>query len=154
MSQIEERLKDLGLTLPKVGKAAGNYVGAVTTTGRLVFISGQGPIVDGEVVYKGVVGADLSPEEGYKAARITGLNLLAALEAEIGSLDRVKRIAKLLGWVACTPDFTGQPSVMNGMSDLFVEVFGDRGVHARSALSAHVLALGMAVEGEMVVEVE
>lgn len=154
MSQTQARLQELGITLPAVGKAAGNYTGAVATTGPLVFISGQGPIVDGEVVYKGQIGADLTAEEGYKAARLTGLNMLAALEAEIGSLDRVKRIAKVLGWVACTPDFTAQPTVMNGVSDLLVEVLGDRGVHARSALSAQVLALGMAVEAEMVVEID
>ncbi|MCG0996341.1 RidA family protein [Acetobacter indonesiensis] len=152
MGHTEQHLKELGIVIPEVGKSAGNYVSA-TTGGHLVFISGQGPLIDNEVVYKGVVGKDITQEDGYKAARITGLNMLAALQAEIGSLDRVKRVVKVLGWVSSAPDFTAQPSVINGISDLLVEVLGERGVHARSALSAHVLALGMAVEAEMIVEI-
>lgn len=151
MQTIEARLQELGLELPVSPPAAGLYVGAVTA-GNLVFLSGQGPLVGKTVKYVGCVGSDLSEDQGREAARLTGLNALSALKAEIGSLDRVKRIVKVLAWVRSAPGFQQQPAIVNGYSQLMLDVFGEKGVHARSALSAHELAFGMAFEAEMVVE--
>ncbi|MDC7701671.1 RidA family protein [Vogesella indigofera] len=153
MNLIESRLRELGIELPVAPPAAGLYVGAVTA-GNFVYLSGQGPLVGKTVKYVGCVGSDLTEEEGYEAARLTGLNALAALKAELGSLDRVKRIVKVLAWVRSAPGFQQQPSIVNGYSQLMVDVFGDKGMHARSALSAHELAFGMAFEAEMVVEIQ
>lgn len=152
MQTIDARLQTLGIELPIAPPAAGLYVGAVTA-GNLVFISGQGPLVGRSVKYVGCVGSDLTEEQGREAAHLTGLNALSALKAEIGSLDRVKRIAKVLAWVRSAPGFQQQPAVVNGYSQLMLDVFGEKGVHARSALSAHELAFGMAFEAEMVVEI-
>jgi enamine deaminase RidA (YjgF/YER057c/UK114 family) len=152
MATYEDRLNKLGLKLPTLNPAAGNYVPAVLA-GNLVFISGQGPIVDGKVIYQGKVGTEVSEQDAYQAARLTGLNLLAALQAEIGSLDRVKRIVKVLGWVNSATGFNRTPAVINGVSDLMAEVFGDNGKHARSAVSSHELPFNMSVEAEMVVEI-
>jgi enamine deaminase RidA (YjgF/YER057c/UK114 family) len=152
MSSAEARLKALGIELPPAPKPAASYVTAARS-GSLVFLSGQGPLKDGRVVYGGKVGADLSEEDGVQAARLTILNSLAVLREAAGSLDRVTRIVKLLGWVCCAPGFHRQHIVMNGASDLLVEVFGDRGRHARSAVSAHELPFGIAVEVELVAEV-
>lgn len=152
MSAYEERLAQLGLTLPSINPVAGNYVQAVRA-GGLVFVSGQGPIRDGKVIYTGKVGAEVSEEDGYAAARLTGLNLLAVLQAELGTLDRVKRVAKVLGWVNSAPGFHRQPAIVNGVSDLLVQVFGESGRHARSAVSSNELVFDMAFEAEMVVEV-
>jgi enamine deaminase RidA (YjgF/YER057c/UK114 family) len=124
-----------------------------TRSGRLVFLAGQGPLADGEVKYRGKVGAELSEEQGYQAARLTILNSLAILRQEIGSLDEVTRIMKLLAWVRSADGYQRQHMVVNGASDLLVEIFGERGRHARSAVSAHELPFGIAVEIEMVVEV-
>lgn len=120
----------------------------------MVYVSGQGPLVGRDVKYVGCIGSDLNEQQGLEAARLTGLNALAALKAELGSLDRVKRIVKVLAWVRSAPGFRQQPSIVNGYSQLMVDVFGDKGKHARSALSAHELAFGMAFEAEMVVEIE
>ena len=152
MSSPEARLKELGLVLPPAPKPAANYVTA-TRSGRLVFLSGQGPLANGEVVYRGKIGADLTEEQGYQAARLTILNSLAILRQEVGSLDEVTRIMKLLAWVRCADGFQRQHVVVNGASDLLVEIFGERGKHARSAVSAHELPLGIAVEIELVAEV-
>lgn len=152
MSNIDARLQELGIELPLSPPAAGLYVGAVTA-GNLVFISGQGPLVGKTVKYAGCVGSDLTEDQGREAARLTGLNALSALKAEIGSLDRVKRIVKVLAWVRSAPGFQQQPAIVNGYSQLMLDVFGEKGVHARSALSAHELAFGMAFEAEMVVEI-
>lgn len=152
MQIIDTRLQTLGIELPDATPAAGLYVGAVTA-GNLVFISGQGPLVGKSVKYVGCVGSDLTEEQGREAARLTGLNALSALKAEIGALDRVKRIVKVLAWVRSAPGFQQQPAVVNGYSQLMLDVFGEKGVHARSALSAHELAFGMAFEAEMVVEI-
>jgi len=152
MSSPEARLKALGIELPAPPAPAANYVTA-TRSGRLVFLAGQGPLANGEVVYRGKVGAELSEEQGYQAARLTILNSLAILRQEIGSLDEVTRIMKLLAWVRSADGYQRQHMVVNGASDLLVEIFGERGRHARSAVSAHELPLGIAVEIEMVVEV-
>ena len=148
----EMRLGALGIRLPAVQKPIASYVPAVRT-GNLVFLAGQGPLVNGRPTVTGKVGAELTEEEGYKAARTAILASLAALHAEIGSLDRVRQVVKLTGWVASAPGFTRQPWVINGASDLLVEIFGDAGRHARSAVGANELPLDIPVEIEMIVEV-
>lgn len=153
MSQAEQRLKELGLTLPEPPTPLAAYAPSVRT-GNLVFVSGQGPTKDGKPVYLGRVGADLTLEEGREAARLVILNALAVLRAEAGSLDNVARIVKLLGWVNSAPDFVEQPQVINGASELLEDVFGERGKHARSAVSAHTLPGGIAVEIEMIAELK
>jgi enamine deaminase RidA (YjgF/YER057c/UK114 family) len=148
----EARLKALGIELPATPKAVANYVGAVRT-GNLVFLAGQGPLVDGKPTITGKVGSEVTEEAAYQAARATFLNSLAVLRAEIGSLDKVKRIVKLTGWVNSAPGFIRQPFVINGASDLLVEIFGDAGRHARTAISANELPFNIPVEIELVVEV-
>lgn len=152
MSIVEQRLESLGLTLPNVAKPVGTYVPAVRT-GNLVFVSGHGPARLPDVVMKGKVGRELTVEQGYATARAVCLNLLAALKAEIGDLDRVVRVVKLLGMVNCTEDFGEQPKVINGASDLLGELFGERSRHARSAVGMQSLPFGIPVEIEMIVEV-
>jgi enamine deaminase RidA (YjgF/YER057c/UK114 family) len=144
----EERIKELGLTLPAPRPAAGNYVSCVRT-GNLIFTSGQGTNE-----YRGRLGEDVSVEVGYDAAKQCMLNLLTVVKQEVGELSKVKRIVKVLGFVNSSPDFTDQPKVMNGASDLLVQVFGERGKHGRSAVGMAQLPLNNAVEVEMVVEVE
>jgi enamine deaminase RidA (YjgF/YER057c/UK114 family) len=150
---IEEKISSLGYSLPQASKPAAAYVPAVRT-GNLVFLSGQGPFLDGKLQYTGKVGQNHTEEEGYQAAMQAALNALAALKAEIGSLDKVKRVVKLLGWVNSAPGFTRQHLVINGASQLLEQVFGEKGKHARSAVSAHELPLDMTVEIEMIIEVE
>ena len=151
--KVEMKIKEMGLELPSAGIPVANYVPAVRT-GNLVFLSGHGPgRFDGTLI-KGKVGADLNVDEGYEAARQVAIMLLASLKTEIGDLDKVRRIVKLLGMVNCTLDFVDQPKVINGASDLLVEVFGDQGRHARSAVGVNALPMNIAVEIEMVVEVE
>lgn len=150
--KIDARLKELGLELPAAASPAANYIPYVIT-GKLVFISGQITLSNGEIMYKGKVGADVSVEDGYQAARLCGLNLIAQLKAAAGGdLDKVARVVKLGGFVNSTPDFTSQPEVINGASDLMVEVFGDAGKHARAAVSAGALPRNVAVEVEGVFE--
>ena len=149
----EARLAELGITLPSASAPVANYVNAVRT-GNLVFLAGKGPRrADGTNV-TGKVGRELSIEEGYAAARLTGINQLAALKAAVGDLRRVRRVVKVLGLVNCEPTFTEHPRVVNGYSDLMVEVFGEAGKHARSAVGAPSLPGDIAVEVEMIVEVE
>ncbi|MEM7051036.1 MAG: RidA family protein [Acidobacteriota bacterium] len=150
----EGRLAKLGLELPTLPPPAANYVRAVRT-GNLVFLSGHGPWRAEGGYIKGRLGDDVSVEQGYEAARLTALAMLSSLKGEIGDLDRVRRIVKVLGMVRSTPDFTQQSAVINGCSDLLVEVFGkERGQHARAAVGMASLPIGIAVEIEMVVEVE
>jgi len=150
----EEKLGELGLAFPSRGPAAGNFLPA-TREGNLVFLSGHGPVgPDGSIAVRGRLGDDLTIEQGYEAAKLTALSLLGSLKGEIGELDRVKRILKVLGMVRCTQDFGNTPRVINGASDLFVEVFGDRGRHARSAVGMYELPFQMAVEIEMIVAIE
>jgi enamine deaminase RidA (YjgF/YER057c/UK114 family) len=148
----EARLKALGLQLPPAPKPIASYVPAVRT-GNLIFLAGQGPLVDGKPTITGKVGADVTEEAANKAARATILTQLAVLRAEIGSLDRVRRIVKVVGFVNSAPGFTRQPWVMNGASDLLVEIFGDAGRHARSSVGVNELPLDIPVEIELVVEV-
>lgn len=146
-SDAEKKLTEMGLQLPAVSKPIANYVKAVRV-GNLVFLSGHGPEVYGKL------GKELTIQQGYEAAKLTGLSLLASLKAEIGDLNKVKRVVKVLGMVNCTDTFTDQPKVINGFSDLMVGVFGDKGRHARSAVGMYALPNNFAVEIEMIVEVE
>lgn len=148
----EERLSDLGLQIPAVAAPVAAYVPAVRS-GAHVFTSGQLPMVDGQLIRTGKVGGEVSPEEAYDCARQCALNAIAAVHAEIGELSRVKRIVKVVVFVASTPDFTGQPQVANGVSELLGEVFAEVGAHARSAVGVAVLPLDAPVEVELVVEV-
>ena len=153
MSATEDHLRQMGITLPETPSPVANYVPAVRT-GNLLFLSGVGPAAgpDGTVA-KGKLGQDLTVEEGYEAARLTGLNILARLQGALGDLDRVKRVVKLLSMVNAAPDFTQTPAVANGCSDLLVEVFGERGRHARSAVGMNALPGNIPVEIEVIVEV-
>ena len=154
MGEIDRRLAELGITLPQAAKPVANYVPWVRT-GNLVFISGQGPIADGAVAYPGCLGATVTLEDGIKSARLCALNVLAQLkDACGGDLDRVKRVVKLLGFVNSTADFKDHPKVINGASDLMVEVFGDKGRHARSAVASPSLPMGISTEVEAIIEVE
>ena len=154
MGQIDMKLRELGIVLPTPSKPVANYVPWVRT-GNLVFISGQGAVRDGKIEYAGKVGDSLSLEDAINSARLTAINILAQLrDACGGDLDRVKRIVKLLGFVNCTPDFGEHPKVINGASDLMVEVFGDKGRHARSAVGAPALPFGLSVEVEAIAEIE
>ena len=146
----EAKLAELGLELPAVPSPAGNYVHAVRT-GNLLYLAGKGPI-DGDA--RGKVGADVSTEDAYQHARQVGLTLIAVMKQELGSLDNVKQIVKVLGMVNAVPDFGQQPAVINGCSDLFVELFGDAGSHARSAVGMGSLPNQITVEIEVIVEVE
>ena len=148
--EIEKRLEELGIVLPAATSPAANYVNAVRT-GDLLFLAGKGPYRPDGTLHTGIVGQDVTVEQAYRHARLTGLHLIATLKAELGDLDRVRRVVKVLGMVNAVPGFTQQPEVVNGCSDLFVEVFGDRGRHARSAVGVAALPLGVAVEVEMVV---
>ena len=153
MTTPEQRIEELGLTLPGVAAPVAVYVPAVRT-GDYVYTSGQLPMVDGKLALTGKVGAEVSPEQAKELAARCALNALAAIRAEIGDLAKVRRVVKVVGFVASTPDFTGQPGVVNGASELLGEVFGDAGVHARSAVGVTVLPLDAPVEVEVVVEVD
>ena len=149
----EQKLQSLGIVLPAPTNLVANYVKFVRT-GNLIFLSGHGPAnADGKYT-TGKLGKELSIEEGYNAAKLTGINLLSTLKAAVGDLSKVKRIVKVLGMVNSTEQFTDQPKVINGFSDLMVAIFGDKGKHARSAVGMASLPMNMAVEIEMIVEVE
>jgi len=149
----EARLKEKGIVLNAPGKPVANYVNAVRV-GNLLYLAGKGPTKPDGSNITGKVGKDLTIEQGYEAARLTAINHLAVLKAELGSLNKVKRIIKVLGMVNCTEDFKDQPKVINGYSDLMVEIFGDKGKHARSAVGMYALPLNIAVEVEVIVEIE
>jgi enamine deaminase RidA (YjgF/YER057c/UK114 family) len=149
---VEARLQQLGLVLPPPPQPVALYVPAVQT-GRLLYTSGAGPFAEGRPAVVGRVGENLTLEEGQRAARLVMLNLLSVVREHLGSLDRVDRIVKVLGFVSSAPDFTQQPAVINGASELLVEVFGERGQHARSAIGTSVLPFGIPVEIEMIVQV-
>jgi enamine deaminase RidA (YjgF/YER057c/UK114 family) len=151
-STVEQRLAELGHEVPIPAAAVANYVGAVRT-GNLVFVSGHAPFRGEELAYRGKLGVDIDIETAQKAAALVILQCLGSLKQEIGDLDRVTRIVKLLGMVNSAPDFTDQPKVIDGASDLLTHAFGDRGVHARSAVGMAALPFGIPVEIEMIVEV-
>ncbi len=152
MSAVEDRLAELGLAVPEVAKPVAAYVPAVVS-GDLVFTSGQLPMRSGELMVTGKVGGEVSAEEATACAQQCALNAIAAVRSMIGDLDRVAQVVKVVVFVASTPDFTGQPGVANGASELFGTVFGDAGVHARSAVGVPVLPLDSPVEVEIVVRV-
>lgn len=152
MSTPEEKLAALGLSVPEVAKPVAAYVPAVRS-GNHVFTSGQLPMREGQLITTGKVGGEVSEEEAVECARQCALNGLAAIRAEIGDLSAIKRIVKVVAFVASTPDFTGQPQVANGVSELLGEVFGEAGQHARSAVGVPVLPLDAPVEVEFLVEV-
>ncbi|WP_300406662.1 RidA family protein [Nocardioides sp.] len=151
-STPEERLTELGLSVPEVAKPVAAYVPAVRS-GNQVFTSGQLPMRSGELMTTGKVGAEVGVEEAVACAQQCALNAIAAIRAEVGDLSQVKQIVKVVVFVASTPDFTGQPGVANGASELFGEVFGDAGIHARSAVGVAVLPLDAPVEVEVLVAV-
>ena len=151
--KTEQRLQELGIELAMPTSPMANYVNAVRT-GNLLYLAGKGPGLPGKPLPTGKVGRDFTVEQAYVHARETGLSLIAVMKAELGDLDRVKRIVKVLGMVNAIPEFGNQPEVINGCSDLFVEVFGDRGRHARSAVGMGSLPRGIPVEIEVIVEIE
>lgn len=146
-----DKLRELGLTLPSVAAPAGAYIPA-RRSGNLVFTAGQVPFVDGKLPKTGKIGADVSAEDAYDLARTCALNALAAVDALVG-LDSITGIVKVVGFVASSPDFGGQPKVINGASDLLGEVFGEAGAHARSAVGVAELPMNAPVEVELIVEV-
>jgi enamine deaminase RidA (YjgF/YER057c/UK114 family) len=150
---VEQRLADLGLTLPEVAAPLASYVPAVRS-GAHVFTAGQLPLVSGELLHRGKVGGEVSAEEAQACARQCALNALAAVASLVGSLDAVRQVVKVTVFVASTPDFTGQPGVANGASELLGDVLGDAGRHARSAVGVPVLPIDAPVEVELVVEVD
>ncbi|HVL86432.1 MAG TPA: RidA family protein [Candidatus Thermoplasmatota archaeon] len=152
MSLAETSLKQLGFAIPPMSKPMASYVPWVRA-GNLVYVSGQGPMRDGKPTHVGYVGRDFTVEQGQEAARVTCLNVLAAVKDAVGDLDRVVRIVKVTGFVRSAPGFVDQPKVINGASDLLVQVFGEKGRHARAAVGVNELPIGIAVEIEAVVEV-
>jgi enamine deaminase RidA (YjgF/YER057c/UK114 family) len=152
MGAVQDRLAELGLTVPDVAKPVASYVPALRT-GSLVYTSGQLPMRSGELMATGKVGASVSPEDAAECAQQCALNAIAAVKAEVGDLDQVKRVVKVVCFVSSDPSFTGQPQVANGASDLLGKAFGDVGVHARSAVGVPVLPLDAPVEVEIIVEV-
>jgi len=148
----EQKLNELGLTLPQPPKPEATYVPAVKT-GNLLFVSGHGPYNDGKAKISGKVGRELTIEEGYQTARNVALNCLASVKDTVGDLNKVKRVAKLLGMVNCTEDFKDSPKVINGCSDLLVTIFGEAGKHARSAVGMQALPNQIPVEIEMILEI-
>jgi enamine deaminase RidA (YjgF/YER057c/UK114 family) len=149
----DKKLKELGIELITPSKPVANYVKAVRT-GNLLYLSGDGPMKSDGKYITGKLGADLTVEQGYEAAKQTGISILSTLKAELGDLNKVKRVVKVLGMVNCTNTFTDQPKVINGCSDLMVAVFGEKGKHARSAVGMASLPTNIAVEIEIIVEIE
>jgi enamine deaminase RidA (YjgF/YER057c/UK114 family) len=150
---FEAKLTELGITLPPAPKPVASYIHAVRA-GDLLFLSGTGPFKDGKIVFAGKLGKDLTVEQGAEAARLTLLNALAMVRQEMGTLDRVIRVVRLTGHVASAEGFTQQPTVINGASDLLVQIFGEAGRHARLALGAAELPLNMAIELELILQVK
>lgn len=153
MGKVDQRLKELGIELPEAPKPAAVYI-PTQQTGNLVYTSGQDCRVDGKLLYEGKLGKDLTIEQGQEAARQTAINCLAVLKARIGDLDKISKIVKVLSFVNSAPGFVEQPYVVNGASELLEEVFGEKGKHARSAISANELPFNTPVETEMIVEVK
>ena len=154
MSKVEQKLKELNMQLPTPTKPLGVYLPFVKS-GNLIFLSGHvPPVIDGEKQYKGKLGESLTVEEGYDAARLVGLNLLATLKTAISDLDRVNQVVKVLGMVNSTPEFNEHPKVINGFSELMTSLFGEKGKHARSAVGLVNLPFDITVEIEMIVEIK
>ncbi len=149
----EEKLNRMGMALPPAAKPVGAYV-PYLRTGNLIFTSGQLPLKEGKLIYEGKVGADLTPEQGYEAARVTALNALAQIKAAVGDLEKIAQIVRLEGFVNSAPGFTGQPKVLNGASEFLIEVFGERGRHTRYAVGTSELPLNAPVELALTVEIK
>jgi enamine deaminase RidA (YjgF/YER057c/UK114 family) len=150
---VEAKLTELGITLPPAPKPVASYIPAVRA-GDLLFLSGTGPFKDGKIVFAGKLGKDLTVEQGYEAAKLTLLNALAIAKQELGSLDQIKRVVRMSGHVASAEGFIQQPAVINGASDLLVQIFGEAGRHARLALGAAELPLNMCIELELILQVK
>ncbi len=148
---IEDRLKQLNITLPTPPKPAGSYI-PVVTSGNLAFVSGQIPMQDGKVLFSGKVPSEKSIENAQAAAKLCGINLLAQLKANLGSLDRITKIVRVSGFVNCTPEFSEHPKIINAASDMFFEIFGEKGKHTRIAVGVSSLPLNSTVEIDMTVE--
>ncbi len=153
MGKIEERLKELGIVIPYAPKPVAAYIPA-KKVGNLIFTAGQLPMVNGELISKGLLGQDVEIDEATKAARICTLNALAAIKSVIGDLNQIKQIVKVVGYVASVPIFTQQPAVVNGASELLLDIFGENGKHARSAVGMAALPLNASVEIELIIEVK
>jgi enamine deaminase RidA (YjgF/YER057c/UK114 family) len=151
--KVEQELTKLGLKLPEPMPPVANYIGAVRV-GSLLFVSGHGPRMDGKLMFQGKVGRDLTVEQGYEAARLVMLNCLGTIKREIGDLDKVERIVKLLGFVNAPEGFRESPKVINGASDLLVQLYGEKGRHARSAIGVAALPMEIAVEIEMIAQLK
>jgi enamine deaminase RidA (YjgF/YER057c/UK114 family) len=149
----EERLLELGHPLPERRQPVGNYTGAVSTSGRLVYVAGHGTFEGKTQTHKGKLGADISVEVGKVAARIAMISALSSLKAEIGELAKVKRVVRVFGMINCTPDFERQPEVLDGASDILTSIFGEKGIHARCAVGFVSLPFGMPIELEAVIEI-
>lgn len=147
---IEQKLKELNIEIPETYNAIANYVPAARD-GTILYLAGSGPSRGKEPLYRGKLGADISVEKGYQAARAAAINVLAMLKQELGDLEKVDRILRMTGYINCTPDFEKQPAVLDGASDLFVEVFGERGKHARAAIGVNALPMSLPVEIEVTV---
>ncbi len=153
MASIEAKLRALGLALPEAPQPVAAYIPA-KRVGDLVFVSGQVPVRDGRLVYTGRVGAERTPQEGYEAAQLCALGALAVVKSLVGSLDEIEEIVQVRGFVNCTPEFSGHPEVLNGASELLVNLFGERGRHARAAVGVSSLPRGATVEVELIVRVK
>ena len=153
MGKVEDRLESLGLVLPEVPTPLAAYIPA-KKTGQVIFTAGQLPILDGELICKGLLGQDVDVEQAYQAARICTLNALAAIKVVVKDLDQIFQVVRVVGYVASTPTFTQQPAIVNGASELLLEIFGEVGKHARSALGVASLPLNASVEIELTVEVK
>ena len=154
MHLFDENIKNLGLNIPDLPKAMANYV-PYKIIGKTIYISGQAPVENGELVYKGKVGSDISIEEGIEAAKLCVINIIAALKTGLeGDWDKLDSFVKLTGFVNCQDNFTDQPKIINGASDMLVEIFGDQGRHARVAVGSNALPLGIAVEIDAIVQLK
>ena len=154
MHLFDENIKNLGLNIPDLPKALANYV-PYKLVGKTIYISGQAPVQNGELIYKGKVGSDISIEEGIEAAKLCVINIIAALKTGLeGDWDKLDSFVKLTGFVNCQDNFTDQPKIINGASDMLVEIFGDQGRHARVAVGSNALPLGIAVEIDAIVQLK
>ena len=154
MHLFEENIKNLGLNIPELPKALANYV-PYKIVGKTMYISGQAPVQNGELIYKGKVGSDITIEDGIKAARLCVTNIIAAVKTGLeGDWDKLDSFVKLTGFVNCQDDFTDQPKIINGASDMLVEIFGDQGRHARVAVGSNALPLGISVEIDAIVQLK
>ena len=154
MHSFEENIKNLGLNIPELPKALANYV-PYKIVGKTMYISGQAPVRNGELIYKGKVGSDISAEDGIEAARLCVINIIAAVKTGLeGDWSKLDSFVKLTGFVNCQDDFTDQPKIINGASDMLVDIFGDQGRHARVAVGSNALPLGIAVEIDAIVQLK